>query len=343
MVSEILSNGGYDPTTIIGGRLNRTENNAHLGSQHIMVAEADESDRSFLMLYPAIAIITNIDKEHMDNYSDFDDVKQCFADFANRVPFYGCNVVCLDDDSVADIIPQIAKRYISYGIKAQADVRGTNIHKDGFSVSFDVEHKGILLGRVTVNQPGDHIILNSLAAITVALELQVPFTSIAKALAEFQGVQRRMSVRYRNSDTIVIDDYGHHPTEIAATLKAVREALPGYRICAVFQPHRYSRTQSLMAEFAKCFMDADHLFVTDIFAASETPIDDVNTGTLIKAMKTHGFRDARYLEDWNELYPQLEDIGFDNTVVMTFGAGNITKLSFDIAGYLVNTRGEVKL
>ncbi len=343
MIAEILTSAEYDPTTIIGGRLNRTNHNASLGTHNVMVAEADESDRSFLMLYPSVAVITNIDKEHMENYRDMEEVKHCFAAFANRVPFYGCTVLCLDDNAVADIIPMLEKRYVSYGIKAQADVRGTNIEKDGFSVSFDVEHKGVVLGRITVNQPGDHIILNSLAATAVGLEMHIPFTTIANVLGEFQGVQRRMSIRYRSHESIVIDDYGHHPTEIAATLKAVREALKGYRICAVFQPHRYTRTQALMAEFAKCFMDADHLFIMDIYAASESPIEGVNSQMLVKEIKNYGFKDARYLEDKSFLYPQLEEIGFDNTAIITFGAGSITKLSFEIAQYLVETRGEVKL
>jgi UDP-N-acetylmuramate--alanine ligase len=306
-----------------------------------MVAEADESDRSFLMLYPTVAVITNIDREHMENYENFKEVKQCFVEFANKVPFYGCNIVCLDDKEVMDIIPQLKKRFVTYGIKAQADVRAANIVKDGFSVSFDVEYKGMYLGGVTVNMPGDHIILNSLAAIAVCLEMQVPFTLISKVLGNFQGVQRRMSVRYRSENTIVLDDYGHHPTEIAATLRAIREAAVGYRVCAVFQPHRYSRTAALMQEFAKCFFDADHLFVTDIYAASEQPVKGITAQVLVSEIKKHSGKNVEYLKDWPDLYKRLNDIGYDRLVVITFGAGNITKFSYELGEHFQAIAQEV--
>jgi UDP-N-acetylmuramate--alanine ligase len=334
MISEMLSAGGYDPTTIIGGRLNRTNDNAHLGKQNIMVAEADESDRSFLMLHPSIAVVTNIDHEHMDSYADFEDVKTCFVNFANKVPFFGRIVLCLDDPHVADIIPRLEKRFVTYGVKAQADVRGYNIVKDGFSVSFDVEVQGMQMGRVTVNLPGDHIILNSLAAIAVGLEMQMQFEDIADVLAQFEGVQRRMSVRYRDEQTLVLDDYGHHPTEIMATLKAIREAMPSHRICAVFQPHRYSRTANLMSGFAKAFFDADSLYITDIYAASEEPIEGIDAQRLVNEVRAHGFKDVQHLADWKDLYTQLEETGYDNTVVVTLGAGSITTLSHELGEYL---------
>ncbi|MDR2870787.1 MAG: UDP-N-acetylmuramate--L-alanine ligase [Deferribacteraceae bacterium] len=334
MISELLSAGGYDPTTIIGGRLNRTNDNAHLGKHNIMVAEADESDRSFLMLYPSIAVVTNIDHEHMESYADFADVKDCFVQFANSVPFYGRAILCLDNPQVADIIPRIEKRFITYGVKAQADVRGYNIQKDGFSVSFDVEVQGMEMGRVTVNLPGDHIILNSLAAIAVGLEMQMQFEDIAAVLSKFEGVQRRMSVRYKDDSTMVIDDYGHHPTEIMATLKAIREALPNYRICAVFQPHRYTRTENLMSDFAKAFFDADSLYVTDIYAASEQPIEGIDAPRLVNEVRAHGFKDVQHLPVWDDIYTQLEEQGYENTVVVTLGAGSITRLSHEIGEYI---------
>jgi UDP-N-acetylmuramate--alanine ligase len=192
-----------------------------------------------------------------------------------------------------------------------------------------VEHKGTFLGRATVNLPGDHIILNSLAAIAACIEMKVPFSVIAEALNRFEGVQRRMSVRYRSESMIVIDDYGHHPTEIAATLKAVREALSGYKICAIFQPHRYTRTQNLMAEFAKCFFDADYLFVTDIYAASEAPIAGITAEALVGEIKKRGIKNVEYLQ-WADVYDKLEEIGHDKLAVITFGAGNITKLSHEM-------------
>lgn len=334
MISEVLAAAGYDPTSIIGGRLNSISSNAHLGKSSIMVAEADESDRSFLMLFPSIAVVTNIDYEHMENYSGFADVQESFTRYVNRVPFYGCAVVCLDDSRVSDIIPHIEKRFVTYGIKAQADVRAANIVKDGFSVSYDVEAKGAILGRVTVNLPGDHIVLNSLATVAVALEMHVPFSVISAALEKFGGVQRRMTVRYKDASTIVIDDYGHHPTEIAATLKAVREAVGNYKICAVFQPHRYSRTQNLMQEFAKCFFDADYLFVADIYPASEKPIEGVTSEALVSEIKKHGFKSVQYVKSSADIFEKLTEIGYNETVVITMGAGSITQLSHEIADRL---------
>ncbi|MDR0454536.1 MAG: UDP-N-acetylmuramate--L-alanine ligase [Deferribacteraceae bacterium] len=334
IISEILKGAGYDPTTIIGGRLNSDNNNASLGKHNIMVAESDESDRSFLLLYPSVAVITNIDKEHMESYADIDDVKDCFVKFANKVPFYGLNVVCLDDSEVSDIIPRLEKRILTYGLSAQADTKALNVEKNGFSVSFDVEHKGIAMGRVKINLPGDHIILNSLAAIAVALEMRVPFTTVADILERFEGVQRRMSVRYKSDTTMVIDDYGHHPTEIAATLKALHDATPGHKICAIFQPHRYTRTKSLMSEFTKCFFYADHLFVTDIYAASEQPIEGIKTEVLVREINKHGFKDAVHIKDMKEIYPVLEGIGFEQSIIITLGAGNITNFSHEIASYI---------
>ncbi len=336
MMAEIVKAAGLDPTILIGGRLNSTDNNAALGKSNIMVAEADESDRSFLMLYPSIAIITNIDHEHMENYKDFDDVKSSFASFANRVPFYGCCVVCIDNDNVADIIPMIEKRLITYGIKAQADIRAVNISKEGFGVSFDVLRGDTVLGRISLKLPGEHVVLNALAATAAALEMSVSFSVIAEALSRFGGVQRRMSKRYEDGSFMVLDDYGHHPTEIATTLKAVREAMPGRKISVIFQPHRYSRTKNLMGEFAKCFMDADKLFVTDIYAASEEPIEGVDSQALIREIKNYGFRDITYLPMWEKFFDYINDLGDGGAVIITFGAGSITKFSYEIARYLEN-------
>lgn len=336
MIAEIVKTAGLDPTVLIGGRLNSTDNNAALGKSNIMVAEADESDKSFLMLYPSIAVITNIDYEHMDRYKDFNDVKDSFACFANRVPFYGCCVVCIDNNNVADIVPLIEKRLITYGIKAQADIRAANIVKDGFGISFDVLRAGTLLGRITLSLPGEHVVLNALAAIAAALEMSVSFPVIADALSRFGGVQRRMSKRYEDNRFIVLDDYGHHPTEIATTLKAVREAVPGRKISVIFQPHRYSRTKNLMGEFAKCFMDADRLFITDIYAASEEPLAGVDSQALIKEIKNYGFRDIAYLPKWEQFFDCINDFGDGGDVIITFGAGNITKFSYEIAKYLEN-------
>lgn len=333
MIAEIVKEAELDPTILIGGRLNSTDNNAAFGNSNIMVAEADESDRSFLMLYPSIAIITNIDHEHMENYKNFDDVKESFASFANRVPFYGCCVLCIDNDNVADIIPKIEKRFITYGMKAQAEVRATDIVKEGFGVSFDVLRGETVLGRLNLKLPGDHIVLNALAALTACLEMGISFAVIAGALAKFKGVQRRMSVRFESDNMIALDDYGHHPTEIAVTLKALREAMPGRKIVVVFQPHRYSRTQNLLGEFMKCFMDADKLFVTDIYAASEKPIEGITSEYLVSEMKSHGVRDVTYLPRWKDFFGYVEEMDDSPKVIATFGAGSITNFSHEIGAY----------
>jgi UDP-N-acetylmuramate--alanine ligase len=338
MVSDILTLAGYDPTSIIGGVLSSTGSNAHLGAKNVLVAESDESDRSFVMLYPSIAVITNIDQEHLNSYTDMDDLKSAFAQFANKVPFYGCVVLCIDDANTSDIIPEINRRVTTYGFKAQANVRAVDIESSGFSVSFNVEYNSTPIGHVIVNKPGNHTILNSLAAIAVALEMQVPFSIIAEALYKFQGVERRMSIRYRDEKTVVIDDYAHHPTEVEVTLKACREAFKGYRICAVFQPHRYTRLKALKTEFAKAFMDADHLFVTDVYAASEQPIEGVSPQGLIDETKRYGFKEAGYLPVWGELWKSLGEIGLDKTVIITLGAGNITELSRELAKLLEGVR-----
>lgn len=333
MIAEIVKEANLDPTILIGGRLNSTDNNAAFGNSNIMIAEADESDRSFLMLYPSIAIITNIDHEHMENYKNFDDVKESFTSFANRVPFYGCCVLCIDNDNVADIIPKIEKRFITYGMKAQAEVRATDIVKDGFGVSFNVLRGETVLGRLNLKLPGDHIVLNSLAALITCLEMGISFETISGALSKFKGVQRRMSVRFESDNLLVMDDYGHHPTEIAVTLKALREAMPGRKIVVVFQPHRYSRTQSLLGEFMKCFMDADKLFITDIYAASEKPIEGITSEYLVSEMKNHGVRDVTYLPVWKDFFEYTVEMDDSPKVIATFGAGNITNFSHEIGAY----------
>ena len=307
MVAEIVKAAKLDPTILIGGRLNSTNN---------------------------IAVITNIDYEHMESYKDFDDVKESFTEFANMVPFYGTSVLCIDNNNVADIIPNITKRFITYGTKAQADIRAVNIKKDGFSVSYDVKKGEDILGHIEIMLPGDHIVLNSLAALTAAMEMGIEFDIIAETLKNFSGVQRRMSIRYKSEKYIVIDDYGHHPTEIATTLKAVREASPESSIVVIFQPHRYTRTRDLMSDFAKCFMDADKLYITDIYAASEKAIEGIVAEKLIAEVKNHGFKDVSYLPNLNDSLSDFDDNNEKHTIIMTFGAGSITNFSYIIADYL---------
>lgn len=333
MVSEIFNHAELDPTVVIGGRLNKCDTNAALGSSQILIAEADESDRSFLMLFPTVTAVTNIDLEHLDAYKDLDDIKEAFISFVNKVPFYGINVLCLDDSNVADIIPHVNKRFITYGIKAKADVNGSNIVKKGFSVSFDVSIHGEYKGNIKINLPGEHNVLNALAAVAIAYEFDISFETIKEALECFEGVQRRLTVKYADENCTVIDDYGHHPTEILATLKAIREAFEDSKVVAVFQPHRYSRTEALLNDFSKSFFDADRLYVSDIYAASEEPIEGVTSEMLVSEIKKHGFKDAVYLANLDDFLTEMDTFD-EKTIIVTLGAGNITGFSVKIKEHI---------
>src|SRR5204863_8670489 len=276
MVATVLGIAGLDPTFVIGGIVRTYRANARLGRSDLMVVEADESDRSFLMLTPTIAVVTNIDREHMDYYHDMEDVRACFKNFVNKVPFYGTSVLCLDDPNVQAIIPLIERRRITYGLSAQADVSAHNVRHDReFGSSFTVWRGSEVAGEVTLHVPGMHNVYNSLAAIAVGFELEVPFEKITEALASFSGASRRFQMKGEVDGVMVIDDYGHHPTEVRATLAAAKIGSGGRRTLVLFQPHRYSRTHDLMEEFARSFNNADTLFVTDIYAASEDPFAGV--------------------------------------------------------------------
>lgn len=331
MVAEILNEARLDPTIVVGGILNTRDTNASLGKGNVIVAEADESDRSFLMMSPSIALITNIDYEHPDTYHDLEDVKQTFIDFASRVPFYGSVVLCLEDMNTADIIPHIGRKFLTYGFKAQADVHAVNVEQKGFGMHFDVVIKGEKMGKIRLGFPGEHNVLNSLGAIAVAQEFNIPFRTVKRALEKFKGVQRRLTARYDDGSCIVMDDYGHHPTEIKTTLRAVRGAYGDKKIIAVFQPHRYTRTQALIKDFAMAFFDVDMLFIADIYAASEDKIEGVDSETLVREIKRRGFKNVNYIGSFDEVFDYLEDEGCDNTVIITQGAGNVTKFSFDLA------------
>lgn len=340
MVSEILNEAKLDPTIVVGGIINTRDTNATLGKGNVIVAEADESDRSFLLMSPSVALITNIDYEHPDTYKDLDDVKQAFIDFSSKVPFYGCVVMCLEDMNTADIIPHVGRRFMTYGFKAQADVHAVNIEQKGFGMHYDVVVKGKKMGRIKLGFPGEHNVLNSLGAIAVAQEFNIPFKVIKRALENFKGVQRRLTARYNDGDCIVMDDYGHHPTEIKTTLKAVRGAYGDKKIIAIFQPHRYSRTQALIKDFAMAFFDVDMLFIADIYAASEDKIDGVDSESLVREIKRRGFKNVNYISSFDEVYDYIEDEGCDNTVLLTLGAGSVTKFSFDLAAKVREYRGK---
>ncbi len=283
------------------------------------------------MLNPTLAIVTNIDKEHMESYKGMDDVVQCFTDFINKVPFYGAAVMCLDDPNVQLIIPKLKRRRVTYGLTAQADVSGHNIvYNDNFGSSFTVWKGAEVLGEINLPVPGKHNVYNALAATSVALELDVPFADIAEAFVNFKNADRRFQFKGEAKGIMVVDDYGHHPTEIVATLSAAKNGSGGKRTVVVFQPHRYSRTKELMNEFALAFNNADVLYVLDIYAASEQPIDGITAEVLTENIKQYGHKNANYIGDIETAAEKVIGNLQENDLVITLGAGSITRLSDEI-------------
>lgn len=331
MVATVLGHAGVDPTTVVGGVVDTLGSNARLGKSDWFVTEADESDRSFLMLYPTIAVVTNIDKEHMESYKNMEDVVQCFTDFVNKVPFYGACILCLDDPNVQLIIPKIKRRRVTYGMTAQADVSAQDIrYSDGFGCTFKVFKGNEELGDIFMPVPGKHNIYNALAATAVALELEVPFAKISEAFAKFKNANRRFQFKGEEKGIAVVDDYGHHPTEILATLSAAKNGSGGRRTVVIFQPHRYSRTKELMNEFALCFNNADVLFLTDIYAASEQPLEGITAEVLTDNIKQYGHKNVQFIGDVETAADKVMPFLQENDLVITLGAGTITRLSDEI-------------
>ena len=326
LVAAVLEQGQLDPTVVIGGKLKSIGVNAVLGQGDFIVAEADESDGSFLKFSPAIAVVTNIDKEHLDFYKDLEAIKSVFLDFIHRIPFYGLAVLCLDNEAVQDIIPGIKNRYTTYGLSSQADLQAKNVRFDGLCSCFDLYHHGRDLGEICLNMPGLHNIYNSMAAISVGLELGIAFTTIKAALETVQGVQRRLEIKGETEGVTVIDDYGHHPTEVKTTLLALNECWPDRRKVVVFQPHRYTRTQALFTEFTRAFYQSDVLFVMPIYAASEQPIAGVNAALLCEGIKAHGHKDVRCVSGPEEALQQLDGILAPEDILLTLGAGDVWKI-----------------
>jgi len=325
MVASILGRGGLDPTIVIGGRLDSIGSTAKLGQGEYMVAEADESDASFLRLSPTIAVVTNVDREHLDFYRDLDHIKDTFLQFMNKVSFYGLICLCLDDKILQEMIPRLTKRILTYGLSIQCDLRAENIRIEGLHSHFDVFYHGIQLGPIDLKLPGIHNIYDALASIGVALDLEIPFLVIQKALEGFRGADRRFQVKARIGDLIIVDDYGHHPTEIKATLRAAKKGW-GKRIVCVFQPHRFTRTQFLLEEFATSFYDADLVVVTDIYPAGEPPIHGVHGGLIAEGLREHGHKDVHYLPALNEVPQFLSEMLRPGDMVLTLGAGDVWKV-----------------
>ena len=335
MIATILGYAGFDPTTVVGGVVDTLGSNAKLGASDWFVTEADESDRSFLMLYPTIAVVTNIDKEHMESYKGMDDVVQCFTDFVNKVPFYGAAIICLDDPNVQLIIPQIKRRRVTFGLTAQADVSATDIrYNDTFGSAFTVSKGSKLLGEINLPVPGKHNVYNALAATAVALEMEVPFEKIAEAFVGFKNANRRFQFKGEAGGITVVDDYGHHPTEVLATLAAAKRSSGGKRTVVVFQPHRYTRTKELMDEFVVAFNNADVLFVLDIYAASEQPIEGITAEILTENIKKFGHNNATYIGDIETAAEKVCAVLKPGDLVITLGAGSITGLSDEILARL---------
>jgi UDP-N-acetylmuramate--alanine ligase len=325
LVATVLRAAGLDPTVVVGGRMASLGSNARLGAGDLLVAEADESDGSFLRLSPTIAAITNIDPEHLDFYGTHEALKRAFIEFAERVPFYGLAVLCLDHPHVRDLLPSINRRYVTYGESRQADYVADNLVYRGLETSFHVHRQGQPLGEFMVRMPGQHNVLNCLAVIAISDELAVPLDIVKESLATFRGVARRFTVVAEPAGVALVDDYGHHPEEIRATLNAARHAY-GKRVLVAFQPHRYTRTRALFQEFARAFDQADEVFVADVYAAGEAPLAGVTGEALARAIENHGHRHVEYLADRGELAERLAQSAAPGDVVVALGAGDINRV-----------------
>ncbi|MBN1625690.1 MAG: UDP-N-acetylmuramate--L-alanine ligase [Deltaproteobacteria bacterium] len=331
MVGSILTAGGLDPTVVIGGRLDIWGgSNAKLGQGDILVAESDESDGSFMLLSPAIAVVTNIDYEHVDHYGSMERIRETFTDFINKIPFYGTAIVCLDNQEIQGIIPLIKKRHITYGMTSQADLQARDIRKGPFDVDFEVMNKGRSMGRVTVKMPGSHIVLNALAAIAVGLEFEMDMDDIRRGLSSMGGLERRFQVKGEKNGIMVIDDYGHHPAEIAATLQTARECWPDKRLVVVFQPHRYTRTKALYERFVISFNEADVLVLAPVYPAGERPIEGVNSEWLCRGIREHGHKEVSLGGGHEEILKIIMDIVKPGDRVITLGAGDVYRIGEEL-------------
>ena len=341
LVASLLTEGELDPTYVIGGQLNSSSTNAYLGQSDWLVAEADESDASFLYLQPVIAIVTNIDADHLSTYDgDFDKLKQTFIDFLMHLPFYGLAVVCIDDEHVREVLPSIARPIKTYGLSEEADIRATNVQQHGLEMHFDVCFKsGSKIQHVVLNMPGKHNVLNALAAIAIADELGVNEAAIKKALSGFAGVGRRAQaageLHFNSGTALLFDDYGHHPTEVAATLAAISGGWPDNRLVVVFQPHRYSRTRDLFEDFAESLSFPDVLVLTEVYSAGEEKITGADGRSLARAIRNRGQVDPIFVEDITAVPQALENVLQDGDIVLTLGAGNVGSLANSLPEYFV--------
>jgi UDP-N-acetylmuramate--alanine ligase len=333
LIATVLAAGGLDPTVVIGGRLNSIGSNARLGQGDFLVAEADESDGSFLKLMPTIAVVTNIDPEHLDYYHGIEEIKEAFLSFLNKIPFYGLAVLCLDHPNIQSLIPRLKKRFTTYGLTTQADFQAKEIVFEGLSATFDALHHQKEIGRLKLQMPGLHNVYNALATLATAFELDIPFEVVQETLQDFSGIQRRFQIKGEKNGVLIVDDYGHHPVEIVATLRAARTGW-GRRIVAVFQPHRYTRTQALFQDFMTAFNDANVLILTDIYPAGEDRIEGVEAKALYEGIRDYGHKDVTYIADKKEIVNHLLRIITPGDVVITMGAGDIWQVSEELVKQL---------
>lgn len=333
LIATVLSHAGLDPTVVIGGRVQALGTNAHLGNGELMVAEADESDGTFLLLTPMLSVVTNIDPEHLDYYGDMERVRAAYLEFVNRVPFFGAAILCIDDPNVRALLPHVRKRVISYGTTSEAEYRAANLRVKNLETRFEVFRNDQCLGELMVHLPGRHQALNALAALAVGSELEVPFEVVRQALHSFSGIHRRFEICGEADDVLVISDYGHHPAEIAATLAAAREGL-GRRLVAVFQPHRYTRTRDLFSDFLTAFDTADCLFLTDIYPAGEAPIEGVSGEALYQAFQRRGHMDVRFVPRLSEVVPAVLQEVRPGDAVLVLGAGNVHEVAVALVDHL---------
>ncbi|MFQ5828251.1 MAG: UDP-N-acetylmuramate--L-alanine ligase [Candidatus Methylomirabilia bacterium] len=334
MVAAVLEEAGLDPTAVVGGRVHALGANARLGQGEFLVAEADESDGSFLRLSPTIAVVTTVDAEHLDYYLSLEDLRETFLQFIDKVPFYGTAVLCLDQPNIQLMIARVEKRLITYGLETGADLTARRLSLSGLTSGFEVVERGRVLGECTLQVPGTHNVLNALAAIAVGLDLEIPFATIQRALASFSGVQRRFQVKGEVGGVLVVDDYGHHPAEIRATLAAAKAGF-NRRVVTVFQPHRYTRAFHLRQEFLTAFYQSDVLVVMDIYPAGEAPIRGVHAGDLAEGIAAHGHRDVIYLDnDRERILAHLEEITRQGDLVLTLGAGDVGQLGGELLARL---------
>ena len=329
LIATVLAAGGLDPTVVIGGRLNSIGSNARLGQGDFLVAEADESDGSFLKLMPTIAVVTNIDPEHLDYYRGIDEIKETFLSFLNKIPFYGLAVLCLDHPNIQSLIPRLKKRFTTYGLTTQADFQAKEIVFEGLSTTFDVIYRNQDISRLKIQMPGLHNVYNALATLATAFELDIPFRVVQETLRDFSGIQRRFQIKGEKKGILIVDDYGHHPVEIMATLRAARTGWER-RIVAVFQPHRYTRTQTLFHDFLTAFNEANVLVLTDIYPAGEDPIDGVEANALFEGIRDYGHKDVTYIADKNKIVDHLLRITTPGDLVITLGAGDIWQVSEEV-------------